>query len=50
VALGYCAVCDKLVTLRPGGRKWDGGKQVHWYPIAHLNGDQKWCTGDKKSI
>jgi hypothetical protein len=51
VALGYCAVCEKLVTIQAKGYKWAGSRERHWYPISHLNPQLgKNCTGEKKAL
>lgn len=44
MALGYCRVCDKLLSIRPGGQKW-GSREVNWYPTSHWVNVHKGCDG-----
>lgn len=49
MALGYCDVCDRLVSIRPGPQKW-GSRERQWFPIPHDNQEGKLCPGDKKAL
>jgi len=52
MALGYCKVCDKLVSIRASGYDATiGGNARAWYPVAHVRDtDQKNCPGDKRRL
>ncbi len=32
--LGYCMICDRLTTIRPGSQKW-GSRERRYYPVSH---------------
>ena len=49
MALGYCKLCDKLVTIRPGSPKW-GSRERQWLPIFHDTPDGQPCAGDKRAL
>lgn len=48
MALGYCMVCEKLVSIRPG--EVLAGRARAWYPITHDNPEGRPCAGDRKAI
>lgn len=42
--LGYCKLCDKLVSLRRVDNRATTGR-VDYYPVSHEN-----CSGHKKAL
>jgi len=50
MALGYCKLCDKLVSIRKGPQKW-GSRECLWYPVPHEDPHTgKPCDGVKRGI
>lgn len=50
--MGYCKVCGKLVSTRPGERQAPNTNFTSqwWYPVSHDGPDGKPCDGDKARI
>lgn len=48
MAMGYCAVCDRLVFIKPGPQKW-GSRERTWYPVEHEDKGVP-CPGTKKGL
>lgn len=47
--MGYCAVCDRLVAIRPGPQKW-GTRERQWFPVEHAAPSGERCPGVKRSL
>lgn len=50
MALGICDVCGKLVSIKPKGYRFDGGKQRWWFPVSHEDEQGRLCAGEKKGL
>lgn len=48
--MARCALCDRLVFIKPGPHKHAGGRERWWYPIPHEDADGKPCDGEKRGL
>lgn len=50
MAMGYCALCERLVFIVAKGFKYAGGKERNWHPVDHLDERGAPCNGTKKAL
>ncbi len=48
MALGYCTICDKLVSIVERGKEPNSRVGI-WYPVQHEHNGKN-CTGSKKRL